>query len=333
MAWCMLGPVVASGQGADVPSSEAPAVSNADRERAKQLYEDGLAAYRASKYSEAIDKLLEADRVMPSAAFSYNIALVYQAMGDKRSALRWLRGYLRQSGNKNDRPAIDKVRSLEAELQSRGLQQVTVLSKPPGATLKIDGNALGITPFTMEIVPGSHQVSLVLDGYQTAQKTFELRPDRSMDLEVTLTQVAQAAAPSSAAMQASTPVVPSAQPVAPVTAPPPSDAPRSHVRPWTWVSLSLGTALVGGAVIYELKREKDETDARSASQVDYQPAFDRMHSAQTTARILAVAGSVGLVTGAVLLTVDLTHKEGPVQAAYVGTCGTLGACAALRGQF
>ncbi len=329
----MLGPTVGSGQVADAPSSEAPAVSNADRERAKQLYEDGLASYRAGKYSEAIDKLLEADRVMPSAAFSYNIALVYQAMGDKRSALRWLRGYLRQSGNKDDKPAIEKVRSLEAELQSKGLQQVTVLSKPPGATLKIDGNALGITPFTMEIVPGSHQASLVLDGYQAAQKTFELRPDRSMDLEVALTPVAQTVAPSNTETVPSTSAAPSAQPTAPVAPPPMPESPRAHVRPWTWVSLGLGTALIGGAVIYEFKREKDETDARNASQVDYQAAFDRMHSAQTTARILAVAGSVGLVTGAALLTVDLTRKEGPVQSAYVGTCGTLGACAALRGEF
>jgi hypothetical protein len=270
---------------------------------------------------------------MPNAAFSYNIALVYQAMGDKRSALRWLRGYLRQTDKKDDLATIEKVRGLEAELQSRGIQQVTVLSNPAGATLRIDGNALGITPFTLEMAPGSHQASLTLDGYQPAQQAFELRPDRSMDLDIVMTPAVQTSSPVSAAPQSLGPVNASAPTIVQNVAPP-SDLtrPSARVRPLTWVSLGVGTALFGGAVVFELKREKDEKDARSASQLDYQTTYDRMHSAQTAARVLAVAGTVVLTTGVVLLTVDLTHK-GSTQSAYVASCGPQGICAALRGQF
>jgi len=328
---------LAMGQSADpsMPNGAESAGANPNRERAKQLYEEGLTAYRAGKYSDAIDKLLEADHVMPNAAFSYNIALVYQAMGDKRSALRWLRGYLRQSGKSDDAATIGKVKGLEAEFQSKGIQQVTILSSPPGAALRIDGNALGITPFTIEITPGSHQATLVLDGYQAVQRTFDLRPDRSMDVDVQLAAVQSGSSPAMPAMQPNVTPLPTAVNATPMQAviPPPDSAPHHRrVQPLTWVSLGVGTALLGGAVYFELKREKDERDARNASQRDYQAAYDRMQAGQLAARILAVAGSIVAVTGGVLLTVDLTH-QGPTQTANVSNCGVQGICAAWRGQF
>lgn len=318
----------AQSDGRAARDNSSPVQGSSNREHAKQLYEEGLSAYRSGKFSDAVDKLLEADRLMPNAAFSYNIALVYQAMGDKRSALRWLRSYLRQSDKKDDQATIEKVRGLEAELQSKGLQQITVISKPPGATLKIDGNALGITPFTLEITPGMHQAYLSLDGYQGVQRTFELRPDRSMDLDIDLLPVAQGAAPAPMAPPPPALVEPS-----PITAPP-ADYPRPsrRIQPVTWVSLGIGTALFGGALFYELRRESAERDAKTASQAEYQATYDRMHSAQTAARILAVAGSVGLAAGFVLLTVDLSHSR-PTQTAFIGNCGSSGICAALKGRF
>ena len=337
VAGLLMGPAHALGQpqeqptqGGVVSTTEGP-----DRERAKQLYEQGLEFYRSRQYSEAIDRLLEADRVMPNAAFSYNIALVYEAMGDQRSALRWLRGYLRQSGENVDQAAVRKARKLEAELQARGLQQVTILSSPPGATLKIDGNGLGITPFTTEITPGSHQASLALEGYEVALKSFELRPDRSMDLEVTLVATAHHSSPVAPVVQTSATqagIAPVPSPLRATASPTEPEQRAARVRPWTWVSFGVGTALFGGALYYELRREKADSDAHAASQSDYQSLYDRMHTSQSTARILAVVGSVAIATGVILLTVDLTHR-GPIKTATVEGCGSHGLCAAMQGRF
>jgi hypothetical protein len=181
---------------------------------------------------------------MPNAAFSYNIGLVYEAMGDGRSALRWLRRYLRQSGNDKDQSAtLAKVRKFEAELQARGMQQVSILSIPTRATVKIDGIAMvGITPFTTELSPGSHVASVTLDGYDHVQRPFELRSDRAMDVEVTL--VATKAAPGPAPLPG--PVTPSkVTPAAraPLSTTPPAPEPRPiRVKPWTWVTLGVGKA-------------------------------------------------------------------------------------------
>lgn len=343
--------------GSTVPTSSAvptsPATTSVSgpgepRQRAKQLYEEGLAAYHAGRHSDAIDKLLEADQVMPNPAFSYNIALVYEAMGDRRSALRWLRGYLRQKGDSSDESATRaKVRKLEAELQARGLQQVTVLSKPIGATLKIDGEASGVTPFTTELVPGSHQITVVLEGFQTAQRLIELRADRSMDVDFALVASAVVGDPVTTA-----PPVAAAEDVAsmarlskvdtkPTNAGPAAIAvmkgasipPTVHpIRPLTWISLGVGTALFGGAVYYEFARQSAEDRAARASQATYQERFDAIAPLQTKARVFALAGSVVATTGLVLLTVDLTrHRSVPVASLAYGAEGHL--LLSMRGHF
>jgi tetratricopeptide (TPR) repeat protein len=335
LAACCLVVSQAHGQKEDPPAArQTTRVENpALREQAKALYEQGLAAYRDKKYSDAIDKLLEADRVMPNAAFSYNIALVYEAMGDNRSALRWLRNYLRQSSKGSEETAtLGKVRKLEAELQAKGMQQVSIVTNPPGATLSIDGQAVGITPFTTEITPGSHRAAVTLEGYAPTNQTFELRPDRSMDIEIALvaakvTPIPVAPAPASAA-----PSKPAIARIEVASPPPVSDRPSRQVQPWTWISLGVGTALFGGAVYFEVKRRDAEDKAKAASQADYQTKYDKMDGPQTAARVLAVVGSVAIATGVVLLTVDLTRR-GPTRTAALGSCATGGLCAAMRGEF
>jgi hypothetical protein len=104
------------------------------------------------------------------------------------------------------------------------------------------------------------------------------------------------------------------------------------VKPWTWISLGVGTALLGGALVFEVKRRSAEDDAKSASQEIFLDRYDRMESAQTTARLLAGAGSVVLAAGLGLLTYDLT-RSGPSRSATLGTCLSAGLCAGLRGQF
>lgn len=313
------------------PSTSTKVEDSPARQQAKRLYEEGLSAYRARKYSDAIDKLLEADRLMPNAAFSYNIALVYEAMGDQRSALRWLRSHLRQRGDESAELAtLTKVGKLEKEMQVHGVQQVTILSKPPGATVWIDGHSLGLTPFTTEIVPGSHSVSLALNGHEPAQRAFELRADRAMDVEVELTASPITVPPDTKPQVQTASSVALAGTVSPA---PPSTLLRSRVQPWTWVGLGVGTALFGGAVFFEVKRQKEEDQARSApSQRDYLARLDDMESSQKVARVLAVAGSLTMATSLTLLAIDLTRQV-KVETATLGSCATPGLCVTAGGRF
>jgi len=349
-------PAVADGASSANGQPPTGSADAAARDRAKQLYGQGQLAYREGRYSEAIDKLLEADRVMPNAAFSYNIALVYEKMGDQRSALRWLRSYLRQSGKGvNDEATQEKVRKFESELQARGLQQVSILSNPPGATLQIDGHALGLTPFTTELTPGMHRIALSLPGHAPVQKDFELRSDRSLDVEVLLEDQPSEKAPGSAsselessdqklqneALHASNRPAPAvATPPANPTNPEPPRAMSSlssqtaapTVRVWTWIGLGVGAAFLGGGAALEFERRRLEDRAESAAQADFQARYDRMETAKTVARVFTGVGTAAMLTGASLLTLDLTRSNRKPSVALTG-CVSMGPCVEVRGQF
>lgn len=345
-----------SGAGAKAVGGSAPVPANATvgdaqaapptpadvqaRERAKQLYEQGVTAFREGRYSDAVDKLLEADRVMPNAAFSYNIALVYEQMGDERSALRWLRNYLRQSTQPTDADAatVAKVRKLESALQSQGLQQVSILSEPPGATIQLDGRALGITPFTTEITPGIHRITLMLEGYEPAQRDFELRPDRSTDVAFALVTRQQALPPATGSEAATTSAAkdipaPILRPVPPRSAVHPVEPSSvSRIRPLTWIGLGAGALLLGGSGVVELERRRQQGVTEEAPQATYQPEYDGMETRKVAARVLLATGSAVLATGVTLLVIDLTRTS-RVSSAGLGGCGTAGICAEMRGRF
>jgi tetratricopeptide (TPR) repeat protein len=332
LAWAQ-GVDVASRDGISAEASPSGEGSSS-RERAKVLYEEGLVAYRAGKYSDAIDKLLEADKVMPHAAFSYNIALVYEAMGDSRSALRWLRRHVRQSGNDAIAEGTwRKVRKFEKELQAQGLQQVTIVSNVDGATVWIDGHALGMSPFTTEIIPGSHSVTVASEGYEPAQKSFELRADKSIDLEVLLSALKEKPVELEKSNAERSDILSSRFTVTGSVVPANSrESFLSKIRPWTWAGLGTGVAMLGGATIFEVKRRYDEDDARHASQVQYQAKWDDENRSKNIARVFLVGGVAVTAVGLSLLTVDLT-RGGAKTSASVESCDGLGTCVTMRGRF
>ena len=294
----------------------AGAVPDPAMAHARERFQAGVRAYEEGRYRDSVDLLLEADRSMHSPAFAYNIGLAYEAMEDQASALRWFRSYLREAPGTEDRSAVEKrIATLEAALQKRGIQQATVLSKPEGATVTVDGKPLGVTPWTGELVPGRHRVEVSLRGHDKIERYVEVLAHRAEDFPFQLQ--ATAAQP--------TPVTAAPAPAAPV-----AEKRKPRVSPWTWTALTASTLVLGGAVVFELSRASAEEDAREAAQVDYQDKLDTAESRQTTARVLAAVGGALLVTSGVLLAVDLTRTN---NAAVSVGCGTSGCFVAGRGAF
>jgi hypothetical protein len=262
-------------------------------------------AYEEGRYGDAIDLLLEAERAMHSPAFAYNIGIAYESMGDVPSALRWLRAYLREVPGADDSASVkERIGSLEMKLQARGVQQATVLSKPEGATVVIDGEPLGATPWTGELRPGKHQVELRLRGYQDVERYIEVQAHRAEDFSFDLA-----------------PGAPPKAPAAPASDSPAPDDSGDAVGPWTWVALGAGGLALGGAAGFEVARANATDEAREAPQVDYEDKVDTARRYQTTARILAGVGGALLVTGTVLLVLDISRSPSPPVAASCGGDG------------
>lgn len=287
--------------------AQQPPPSGVDNKQAqgRVRYERGADAYKAGRFKDAIDLFLQADALAPSAALSFNIARAYEKIGDDAAALQWYRDFRRRAPDaKNAATVEESIRALEASLQEKGVQQLTIMSMPPGATVSIDGQPVGVTPYTGQLPPGTHQLALSLKGHGDMAREVVLAPDRAQDVVIELVPTEPSAAPQA-------PSSPTPAPVAPA-APRPIDREQQGPRfgPWPYVAIGIGAAALGGGLGFELARRKAEDAAEADdTQVGYKEKLDSMQSRQLTARVLAGIGGALVVTGGTLLVIDLTSRS------------------------
>lgn len=308
------------------------------RQDAAQRYEQGVQAYQEGRHKDAIDLFLEADALAPSSALSFNIARAYEKIRDSSNALRWYRDYLRREPGAEDKTAVTAlIEEYEKVLEAKGLQQLTVLSEPETATVRVDGRPVGVTPWTGDLPPGAHQIALSLRGYADSERDVLLASDAAQDATFRL-QAATEATPVPAPVAA--PAAVAATPAAPPADTPPPTEPQA-VGVVTYVVLGAGVATLGAATAFEFLRRSAEDDAKNANtQIEKSEALDTMDSRQTTARVLLGVGGALTVAGGVLLALDLTRASGgsaasapPPKLAAGGACTGSECFVSLEGTF
>lgn len=271
---------------ADTPSAEGAA--DARRADAKSKFEVGVQAFGERRYEDAVRAFQQADAIEPSAPLSFNIARSYERLNDSSAALRWYRDYLRRSPQAKNRADVEaRVTDLAAAVAKRGVQQISVLSTPSGASVTIDGNSAGVTPVTLELAPGQHHAVLKLNGYAEALVDFKLEPLVPRDIVGKLEPLASVA-------------------VKTADQPGRSKA-EAEQRPYgivPWVVTGAGAVTLLGAVGFEIARRSAETAAETAPQREYQAHYDSMESRKTTARVLLGVGGALVVTGGVLFVLN-----------------------------
>jgi tetratricopeptide (TPR) repeat protein len=313
-----LGSAAVSPARAEPPSTEAAA--DARLNQAKQKFDEGVRAFGERRYAEAAQAFREADAIQPSPALSFNIARAYERLEDAPGALRWYRDYLRRNPQATNAAEVRaRIAQLTLVLEARGVQQLSVLGKPAGAEVSIDGRAAGVVPFTTELSPGAHHLSARASGYGDQELDFVLEPRSPQDLVISLEPLAP-----------SQPLAPPAKAAPPAAPPPP---PALGKRPFgiaPWIVLGAGAASSLGALGFELARRSAESDAKQADQLDYPQHFDAMHGRQTTARILAVAGGALLLGGGALLLLNTPQQ--PTRSLALG-CTSSGCALGMSGSF
>jgi tetratricopeptide (TPR) repeat protein len=262
------------------------------KNQAQAKYEQGVELYRNQRYADAIQLFLAADALWPSAALSFNIARAYEKLADDAATLRWYRNYLRLNPEAPNAAQVrQSIQTLSLALARKGIQQLTVLSTPVGATVAIDAQALGVTPLTIELKPGAHHALVTLRGFADQQRDFTLSAPTALDLSFEL-QPSRSEAP---------PLTGTAPDAA-------ASARHDHARRLgvaPFITLGVGAVALGGAAFFEVRRRSAQNAARDdQTQLATEDDVNAMNSRQTTARVLLGVGSVLVATGATLLWFD-----------------------------
>lgn len=300
---------------AEQPSSEATV--EARREQAKSQFQRGSELYEAGDYQKAVQAFMEADRLAPSAPLSFNIARAYERLNDASGALRWYRDYLRRNPQAPNATEVRaRVAALSAKLAQSGVQQLTVVSMPVGATVVVDGRAVGVTPFTGDLPLGKHRVGLDLAGHRSQAHDLVLGRSAPTDLSTNLEPESKPGLVSTKDGAGATDR---------------SGDKRFGVVPW--VVAGGGLAALGGALGFELARRSHENAAEdNPDQPTFQAEIDAMQRDKTTARVLAGVGGALLVTGTVMLFVN--DRKPSTSTPQVGLgCSFVGCTASAQGRF
>lgn len=132
---------------------------------ARKSFVEAEEAAKAGLWSKAASLFAEAFREEPHAHAAHNAAQALLRAGDAHAALAWLDEAARAPGNAS-LPKLDKQRrdlalSIAAASADAWLR---VHSVPPGGSVEVDAQTLGETPMTLRLVPGRHDIRVVLGG-------------------------------------------------------------------------------------------------------------------------------------------------------------------------
>ena len=168
LAAALCAPAVGSAQDADAQS------------KAREHYQKGKDLYEAEQYAEAKDEFQAAYDAKPHPVVLKSVAECQVQMLDIKAAIATFEKYL-AAPEAADKPEIEKRL---AEVRGM-LGKVEITTEPPGAGVVLDGTVTGeVTPVTMELNPGDHELALNLDGYEPLIKPLTLDKGASATVAV-----------------------------------------------------------------------------------------------------------------------------------------------------
>jgi tetratricopeptide (TPR) repeat protein len=183
-----------------MPALAAPSLAAAQeptteqRAHARELYGQGQAAYTAGHYQEALDAYQAAFREVQNPLVLLGVALAQEHLDQRAEARVTLERYLILRPDAPDRAAIEtRIAALPAPTTGT----VHVDCTPAGASIELDGHAIGTGTAETTTPAGAHTLRVSLTGHEPITRQIDVTAGHRVDLDLTL--VAQAAAVDTAA--------------------------------------------------------------------------------------------------------------------------------------
>jgi hypothetical protein len=128
------------------------------------------AAERRRDYATAIREYEAAYQAQPHPAVLYNLARVYEQLGEARKAVFFFKRYLAQKEPPEDREAVEeRIAGLAARMS-----KVEITTTPSGARLLVDGAHAGTSPAELRLGAGRHGVRATLGDMAAPEREIEL---------------------------------------------------------------------------------------------------------------------------------------------------------------
>lgn len=150
------------------------------KDLAREHYTKGKELYEAGDFANALKEFQIAYDAKPHPTVLKSVAECQVQVGDIRGAIATFEKFLAD-------PASTKKEVIEARLAEvkAMLGKLEVTSEPEGAGIVLDGETTGeVTPATIDVGPGDHEVVLNIDGFEPLTKQVTIDKGAQAKLEV-----------------------------------------------------------------------------------------------------------------------------------------------------
>lgn len=300
------------------------AATASPKQTAQGLLDQGSRLYEGGDYRGALAKFKDAYRAYPSSKLWFNIGQAERLLGNPRAAMGAFQQFMAQSADASSQTVAD-ARALIADLSSK-LGRLTVECHEVGATIAVDGEAVGAAPLVADVwvEPGAHLVEAT-SAENKASRSLAISAGAGTTVALTLPRP-NPAPPSAASIERSS----SWAPVS--SARPPTDTLRlTHQdgwllgRRWTWVAAGTAVLAAGGATAFGLvmqSRFNDLERSCGAGSPARQGCSDSdirsLDGPRTVANVLWAVAGLATATTVVLFVAERKVVVTPVVGASVG---------------
>lgn len=152
---------------------------------ARTQFERGVALLDQQRFAEAISALEASQRLRPSPAVTYNLALALRGVGRMQASIAEFERYLAQPSRSATPEELAQIRGIVAELR-RSLVTLELRVSPGDAMVRIDGAAPQRMTGSLMLDPGAHSVEVTAPTYLSASRSVTLAHGSRTALEITL---------------------------------------------------------------------------------------------------------------------------------------------------
>jgi tetratricopeptide (TPR) repeat protein len=274
------------------------------RAHARELYGQGQAAYTAEHYQQALEAYQAAFREVPNPVVLLGVALAQEHLGQREEARLTLERYLILRPDAPDRASVEtRIAALPAPTTGT----VHVACTPEGASIELDGQAIGTGTVDTSATAGTHELHITLAGHQPITRSIDVQAGHRVDVELTLVESAEVA--SEGGLESAEDVFgdegADGDETATTTEPPAETPPPADPSVGVWVTTAIaGVSLVTGTIFgfLALSRQSD---------FDAMPTAGAANDGETFALVADIAFVAAAISGVTAIVLYATERPSP----------------------
>jgi len=297
--------LAASASPARAADPKAPGGADA---QADQLFREARALLDQGRYREACRTFERSLEIQASPGTLLNLGNCYEQDGDLARALSTFERAVADSQLEQNEVRRKAWTDAGNQRKDSLLARVPVLnltpSPTPGASVRLDGEALTQVLGPVRLNPGHHTLEVSAPGKRTLTKELELHISERAELVLPVLEDAAVAA------------APAAAPV-PAQVPP---AASSGASPWPWVLVGSGALLATAGVVTGFMAKSKEKELEEGcgpgpdcANPDLRSTRDSGEALELATYVLWAAGGASMIAGFTLFALDSGEKEKPTQ--------------------